>query len=173
MTVFSKCFAAFLISSVLMLPALAQTPSTADPKAPDETAAKPTPPAQEPAAPAPPTWSVGPIDFSGLVDGYYSFNANHPASQFNQLYNFDVKANQFSLNMAKLSMSHTADPVGFQVDLGFGRTFDIIHAGEASTAPSFLRNVEQAYVVLKPAKWKGFEIDLGQFVTSAGAEVIE
>jgi len=59
-----------------------------------------------------------PIDFSGLVDGYYSFNANHPASQLNQLYNFDVKANQFSLNMAKLSMSHTADPVGFQVDLG-------------------------------------------------------
>ena len=50
MTVFSKCFAAFLISSVVMLPALAQTPSTADPKAPDETAAKPTPPAQEPAA---------------------------------------------------------------------------------------------------------------------------
>src|SRR5438105_11578829 len=114
-----------------------------------------TPAPQDPAPASAPTWSVGPIDFSGLVDGYYSFNANHPASQFNQLYNFDVKANQFSLNMAKLSMSHTADPVGFQVDLGFGRTFDIIHAGEASTAPSFLRNVEQAYVVLKPAKWKG------------------
>jgi len=32
MTVFSKCFAAFLISSVLMRPALAQTPSTADPR---------------------------------------------------------------------------------------------------------------------------------------------
>src|SRR5258707_4863916 len=75
--------------------------------------------------------------------------------------------------MAKLSMSHTADPVGFQVDLGFGRAFDIIHAGEPSTAPSFLRNIEQAYVMLKPAKWKGFEVDLGQFVTSAGAEVIE
>jgi hypothetical protein len=144
---------------------------------PTSTTPAATPPAQEPtpaSAPASsPTWSVGPIDFSGLVDGYYSFNANHPASQLNQLYNFDVKANQFSLNMAKLSMSHTADPVGFQVDLGFGRAFDIIHAGEPSTAPSFLRNVEQAYVTLKPTQLKGLQIDLGQFVTSAGAEVIE
>jgi hypothetical protein len=137
-----------------------------------------TPPSQAPAAtpapaPAPPTWSEGPIDFSGLVDGYYSFNFNHPASQLNQLYNFDVKANQFSLNMAKLTLAHSPDPVGFQVDLGFGRAFEIIHAGEPSTAPSFLRNIEQAYLSLKPPKAKGFEVDLGQFVTSAGAEVIE
>src|SRR5229473_6825385 len=173
MTEFSKCFAAFLISSVLMGPALAQTPSTADPKASDGTAATSTPPAQEPAAPAPPTWSVGPIDFSGLVDGYYSFNSNHPASQVNQLYNFNDKTNQFSLNMAKLTLAHSPDPVGFQVDLGFGRAFEIIHSNEPSTAPSFLRNIEQAYLSLKPAKAKGFEVDFGQFVTSAGAEVIE
>ncbi len=93
-----------------------------DPQQPP--AAPPAAPAPAPAAaPAPPTWSVGPIDFSGLVDGYYSFNTNHPASGFNgglnnPFYeNFDVRANQFSLNMAKLSMSHTADPVGFQVYL--------------------------------------------------------
>lgn len=155
--------------------AAAASAAPAQSQAPASTPPATTPPAQEP-APSPassPTWSVGPIDFSGLVDGYYSFDANHPASSMNQLYNFDVKANQFSLNMAKVSLSHTADPVGFQVDLGFGRAFDIIHASEPSTAPSFLRNVEQAYVSLKPAKLKGFEVDLGQFVTSAGAEVIE
>ena len=151
--------------------AAAGAPATQEP-------APATPPAQTPAPtpapePAPPTWSAGPIDFSGLVDGYYSFNFNHPSSQFNQLYNFDVKANQFSLNMAKLTVAHSPDPVGFQVDLGFGRAFDIIHASEPSTAPSFLRNIEQAYVSLKPAKAKGFEVDFGQFVTSAGAEVIE
>ena len=123
------------------------------------------------AAPAAPTWSVGPIDFSGLVDGYYSFDFNHPAGG-NQLYNFDVQANQFSLNMVKLSMSHTADPVGFQVDLGFGRAFDIIHASEPA-GPSFLRNIEQAYVTWKPLKSNGLQLDFGQFVTSAGAEVIE
>ena len=79
-------------------------------------------------------WSVGEIDFSGLVDGYYSLNFNHPASRTNQLRNFDVKANQFSLNMAKLTLEHAADPVGFRVDLGFGRAFDIVHGAE--TAPS-------------------------------------
>ena len=75
--------------------------------------------------------------------------------------------------MAKLSLSHSPDPVGFQVDFGFGRAFEIIHANEPDNAPSFLRNIEQAYVSLKPAKWKGVEIDFGQFVTSDGAEVIE
>src|SRR5882672_8048354 len=125
-------FVSLVVSSVAVF---AQAPAPA----PDAQPAA-TPPAA-PAAPAPPTWSVGPIDFSGVVDGYYDFNFNHPASNFNQLYNFNVQANQFSLDMAKLSMSHTADPVGFQVDLGFGRAFDIIHAGEPSTAPSFLRNI--------------------------------
>ena len=172
MTVFSKCFAAFLISSVLMLPALAQTPSTADPKAPDETAAKPTPPAQEPAAPATPTWSVGPIDFSGLVDGYYSFNSNHPASQVNQLYNFNDKTNQFSLNMAKLSLAHSPDPVGFQIDMGFGRAFEIFNRQPTEKASDTFRFLEQAYLSIKPPKAKGLEVDFGKFVTSAGAEVI-
>jgi hypothetical protein len=153
-------------------PAPGQAAATSAPAAQESAPA--TPPAQAPAAtPAPSTWSVGPIDFSGLVDGYYSFNFNHPSSQLNDLYNFDVKANQFSLNMAKLTLAHSPDPVGFQVDFGFGRAFEIIHANEPTTAPSFLRNIEQAYLSLKPAKAKGFEVDFGQFVTSAGAEVIE
>src|SRR5271157_2362509 len=163
-------------------PSAAAPPASAQSQAPAATPTPATPaaaPSAQNAAPAatpeasPPTWSIGPIDFSGLVDGYFDFNANHPASMTNQLYNFDTKANQFSLNMAKLSMSHTADPVGFQVDFGFGRAFDVIHASEPNDAPGILRNIEQAYVSLKPAALKGFEIDLGQFVTSAGAEVIE
>lgn len=153
--------------------AAAQEPAPATPPAQAPAA---TPPSQAPAAaaePAPSTWSAGPIDFSGLVDGYYSLNFNHPSSQSNQLYNFDVKANQFSLNMAKLSLEHTADPVGFRVDFGFGRAFDIIHAGEPKDSPSVMKNIEQAYISLKPPKAKGFQVDFGKFVTSAGAEVIE
>ena len=125
-----------------------------------------------PAAPSAsvPVWSVGGIDFSGLVDGYYNFNANHPPnnSNGNQLRNFDYDANTFSLNMAKLTMSHDPDPVGFRVDLGFGKAFDQI----LSNDPSF-KHLEQAYVSWKPTKGKGFEADFGEFVTSAGAEVIE
>ena len=112
------------------------------------------------------------IDFSGLVDGYYDFNFNHPASGNNGLYNFDTKANQFSLNMAKLSMSHAADPIGFQVDFGFGKAFDIDQRRRAAACG--IKNIEQAYVSWKPkGKDSGFQMDFGKFVTSAGAEVIE
>ena len=127
-----------------------------------------------PAAPASaPTWSVGGIDFSGLASGYFSGNFNNPDSRQNQLQNFDFESNQFSLEMAKISMSHSPDPVGFQVDLGFGKAFDWIHATEPSGQTGYLRNVEQAYISLKPANAKGLEVDFGQLVTSAGAEVIE
>src|SRR3982751_6938734 len=89
----------------------------------------PAPP-QDPAPSSTPTWSAGPIDFSGLVDGYYSLNFNHPASRNNTWRNFDAKANQFSLNMAKLTMEHTADPVGFKFEIAGGRATEIIHATE-------------------------------------------
>lgn len=150
----------------------AQDASPPSVSAPKDTPAPSTPlPAAAPAAT--PVWSIGPIDFSGLVDGYYSGNFNNPVSQVNQLQNFDFKANQFSLEMLKVSMSHSADPIGFQVDLGFGKAFDWIHSTEPSGPAGYLRNIEQAYIALKPAKAKGFEADFGQFVTSAGAEVIE
>jgi hypothetical protein len=55
-----------------------------------------TPPAPAPAAP--PTWSVGPIDFSGFIDGYYSYKANRPSNlangQINDLYNFNDKTDR-------------------------------------------------------------------------------
>jgi hypothetical protein len=117
-------------------------------------------------------WSLGPVRYSGLVDVYYSFGFNHPASRLNALRNFDVKSNQFSLNMAKFTLEHAPEPLGFRVDFGFGRAFDIMHASEPAGS-SILRNIEQAYISVKPKGWKGLQFDAGQFVTSAGAEVIE
>ncbi len=162
-------------------PAPGQSAATTAPAAQEPAPATPpaqapagTPPTQVPAAPpepAPPTWSAGPIDFNGRVSAYYTFNANHPASMTNQLYNFNVKANQFSLDMAEFNMSHTADPVGFELDLGFGRAFDIIAGSEQQ--PAIFRNIRQAFVSLKPPKAKGLQLDFGKFVTSDGAEVIE
>jgi len=129
-------------------------------KAP-ETAAAPTPPA--------PVWSAGPIDFSGVVDGYYNLNFNHPVGRDNQLRNWDTNGNQFSLSMAKLTLNHDPDPVGGRIDFGFGPAFDIVN----STEPGGLKYVEQAYVSVKPPKLHGLEVDFGKFVTPAGAEVIE
>lgn len=115
-------------------------------------------------------WSLGPVVFSGLLDGYYSLNFNHPATSFNEGRNFDVKANEFSLNMAKLTLEDLPNPLGFRLDLGFGRTFDIVNANSSPTA---FRYIEQAYLSYKPAAAHGLELDFGKFVTSAGAEVIE
>lgn len=134
--------------------------------------AQTTTPAPDPAPPSTPTWSAGPIDFSGLVDGYYSLNFNHPASKNNTWRNFDAKANQFSLNMAKLTMEHSADPIGFKFELAAGRAMEIFHATEPAGLEVY-KHVLQAYVSVKPESWKGVQFDFGKFVTAAGAEVTE
>ena len=149
----------------------AQTTPTPTP-APAETPA----PAQAPAAaPATPNWSVGPMDISGLIDGYYSYNANRPSDsangQINDLYNFNDKTDQFSLAEAMLTLNHDPDPVGAHVDLLFGRAETLVNG--STTAGNEGQFLKQAFLSLKPAKAKGLELDFGKFVTSAGAEVIE
>jgi hypothetical protein len=140
-----------------------------------------SPPAPEPAtapapaaAPASPTWSVGSLDFSGYLDGYYSYNANRPSNsangQVNDLYNFNDKTDQFNLSAAKLTINHDADPIGVHADLIFGRTNVFLHPSTDKDTDNYL---EQAYISGKPPKSHGLELDFGQFVTSAGAEVIE
>ena len=152
-------------------PTPAQAPTPAPAPAPPAQAPAPAPPA---AAPAAPTWSVGGIDFSGFLDGYYSYNANRPSNaangQVNDLYNFNDKTDQFNLSAAKLTINHDPDPVGVHVDLIFGRTNALIHPSTDKDTDSYL---EQAYISFKPPKAHGAELDFGQFVTSAGAEVIE
>jgi len=150
----------------------ATAPAAAAPAATDQAAA----PAA--AAPAAPTWSVGPMDISGMIDGYYSYNANQPTvdanGQINDLYNFNDKTDQFNLSAAKFSLNHDPDPVGAHVDFIYGRTNDLINAAPTnSSSADQLNYIEQAFLSVKPPKAKGFELDFGKFVTSAGAEVIE
>jgi hypothetical protein len=114
------------------------------------------------------------MDFSGYVDGYFSYNHNRPAYAGNEGYNFDDLDN-FNLEAAKLTFNHDPDPVGVHVDLLFGRTNAFLHPNGSggSGDGSGVNYIEQAYITMKPAKAKGFEMDFGQFVTSAGQEVIE
>lgn len=155
-----KCASALAFAASLAAPSLfAQPPASSEtpPPVPPETA-----PAAQP-------WTIGKINFSGLVDGYYSWANNHPGSGYNQYRNFDVKANSFSLNMAKLVIEHAPEPIGFRVDLGFGKTFDIFHATEP--AGDVLDWVPQAFVSYKAKT--GTQLDFGKFYTSAGAEPTE
>ena len=168
-----------VLTIATMTVAQAPNPPTPTPApTPAATPAPTTPAANEPApaAPAAPTWSLGPMDFSGLIDGYYSFNANRPSSaangQINDLYNFNDKTDQFSLSAAKLSINHDPDPVGAHVDFLYGRTNTLINASGPNSGGEG-NYLEQAFLSFKPIKAKGLEMDFGKFVTSAGAEVIE
>src|SRR4051794_14664074 len=109
-------------------------------------------PSQPDPAPAPASTLPGNIQVSGLIDAYYSFNGNHPASRFNTLRNFEVKANQFSLNMVKLSLTRAAEPVGFTLDLGAGRAWQIFHATDPAGS-NIVQYIPQAYVSVKPKDW--------------------
>jgi hypothetical protein len=133
--------------------------------------AQTAPAAAAPAAPAPSPWTQKGIDFYLLGDGYYTLNFNHPESGANGLYNFDVHANQVHLNMAKFSMEHSPGPVGFRIDVGYGNAFDLVSANDR--APDGMKYLEQVYIDFKPKSWHGVQLDVGKFVTSAGAEVIE
>src|SRR4051812_33566188 len=141
---------------------------------PDATPAQ-TPAAATPApapAPAPKSaFTQGGMDFSFLFDGYTDVNFNHPDSGYNGLRNFDYRADTLHVNMGKITIDRAPAPVGFHLDVGFGQTFTNIHATDR--APEGFKYFEQAYVSFKPKSFHGLEIDAGEFVTSAGAEVIE
>jgi hypothetical protein len=115
---------------------------------------------------------LGPFGVGGTLDGYYSFNDNHPNTGKNQDLNFDLAADSFDVNLAKVTLELTPAPIGFRVDAGFGRTLDVIHAS-SNSEPDAFRNIEQAYVSLKSASWHGFQVDFGKFLTSAGTEATE
>ena len=158
-------FSLHLMLGVVMLISPGASAQTPAPAAPAATTDVPAP------ATAAPVWSVGSIDFSGLIDGYYSYNANRPSyaanDQVNDLYNFNDKTDQFSLSAAKFSLNHDPDPVGAHIDFLYGRTNTLVNAGTEGNY------IEQAFLSFKPISARGLEMDFGKFVTSAGAEVIE
>lgn len=162
------------------------TPTPVDTPTPDQAAqaAPATPAPQTPAPadaakpadatpPAPPPKYDGFV-FSGLADGYVTANFNHPVGGSNQLQNFDLNNAMPAMSLVKVTIDKSDKMFGFHVDAGFGETMRLIHAGDvAAQDHKALRYIEQMYLIAKPNHTHGTEIDFGQFVTSAGAEVIE
>jgi hypothetical protein len=145
------------------------------------------------AAPAPTGLAglLGPTTLSGFVDVYYGYNSNQPANRTTALRNFDVNSSQFALNMLELvadkAPDATASRVGYHIALGFGQAMNLVNGGEVaspnvpgtpvlappSTITNFDQYLKEGYLEYLAPVGKGLQINVGKFVTPAGAEVIE
>ena len=123
--------------------------------------------------PAPPP-KYGGWAFSGMADAYVTHNGNGPTQDLNQLQNFNLHSVEPRFTLGKFTVDKSDGIVGVHVDVGLGETMRLIHATDpAAIEHKGLRYFEQMYAIVKPKNAHGTEIDFGQFVTSAGAEVIE
>lgn len=103
------------------------------------------------------------ITTGGFFDAYYIKNLGSPVTGANKIRVFDPVDNEFNLGLAELDFQKKAEPVGFRVDLAAGKV-----AGLSLTGI-----VQQAYLTTVIPVGDGLTVDVGQFVTHMGFEVIE
>jgi hypothetical protein len=123
---------------------------------------------------------LGPTTLSGFVDVYYGYNSNQPIGRTTAFRNFDINSGQFGLNMIELvadkAPDATASRLGYHVALGFGQAMNIVNStepGQFSTESNFDQYLKEGYLEYLAPIGKGLQINVGKFVTPAGAEVIE
>jgi hypothetical protein len=117
-----------------------------------------------------PPWKLGPVELSGGLDIYYTWNNNRPSNEMNELYNFDAYTSHPRLNMVEFGVSVDPAPFGFEVDAGYGDLFRLVHSTEPDSP---LRNVLQAFASYKVKSLHNLQVDAGKFQTSAGIESAE
>jgi putative OmpL-like beta-barrel porin-2 len=113
-------------------------------------------------------------EIGGLVDAYWQYNSNKVPPLYQA---FNVLYNSFDVSMAEIwvAKTPTADSrIGYKIRTTFGSAADLM----ASASGQFLKespykNIEEAYGSYLAPVGKGLTIDVGKFVTNAGAEVIE
>ena len=113
------------------------------------------------------------VIMTGSVDVNYNYNFNSPASMINGYRNFDVRENQFNINLAKITLQKNASPVGFRIDVGYGQAMDLVNSNANLGSQPSLRNIEQAYITAVVPIGNGLTVNAGKMVTHMGGEVIE
>jgi hypothetical protein len=120
---------------------------------------------------------LGGATVTGLVDGYYGFNANTPATNISTTNRvFDPTSNQFSLNLIELGLVKTPDAdsrLGYNLTFGFGPAMDAINKSNDPSSSFAAEYIKEGYLSYLAPVGKGLQIDFGKFVTPMGAEVIE
>ena len=123
---------------------------------------------------------LGPTTISGFVDAYYGYNYNHPGFGGTGLEPFTNATNGFALNMVELIVDKPPDPttaesrVGYHVSAGYGEAANAINGSDVANwrgCSNFY--LKEAYMSYLAPIGKGLTIQVGKFVTPAGAEVIE
>lgn len=142
-------------------PAPVTTPAPVATPAPEAAVAEETTPAALPG-----------VEVLGFVDVYYGYNFNKVSPA---LRTFDVQHNAFSLSQTEIAFAKAVSPasrLGFRVDVGFGKTADLVAAFEPEEGgQGIYKNIQQAY--LSGLIGDKLTVDVGKFVTPVGAEVIE
>jgi hypothetical protein len=122
---------------------------------------------------------LGPTTISGLVDGYYQFNSNHPFDNTSGFRFFDGNTNAFSLNMAEVGVQKTPDAsstegrFGYHIVAAYGQAARVVNSSDVLATDGSNFYLEQAYGSYLAPIGKGLQIDVGKFVTPIGGEVIE
>ncbi|HJR75970.1 MAG TPA: outer membrane beta-barrel protein [Nitrospiraceae bacterium] len=116
------------------------------------------------------------LRFYGYLDGSYTQNFNNPSNKINQLRIFDVNSNQFRPNLAQIVLEKEAkadgswkDRAGFRVKGNAGRDSDFIGGFNLSN----WADIQEAYLQYITPIGNGLNIQLGQFNTLIGYEVVE
>ena len=112
------------------------------------------------------------LSITGLVDTYYTHNANDPEDGNNTLYYTNPNARGFGLNQLKLEIETAGDgPFGFRSDIWFGSGARLFRDGLEPGPLADLLYVQQAYGYYRFGN--GAQFDMGAFGTIAGLEVAE
>ncbi len=109
------------------------------------------------------------VEVSGLLDVYAGYNFNNPPAGGNQnvVRAFDQKSGSLELSLLEITVQQAPQPVGFTVTLTTGKTADLVHY---SLGEDRYKLFQQAFISTQVGNWT---VDVGKFVTSLGAEVIE
>ena len=135
----------------------------------------PDPGQAAPATPPPPDPDKVTLNFfkgtevGGLVDSYYQWYNTKTDGLYRA---FDQKHNQFAISMAEIWLGKTPtsdSPIGYKVRLNFGNATSVF----TPATDGDYKNIEEAYGSYLAPAGKGLQIDVGKFVTNAGAEVVE
>lgn len=123
------------------------------------------------------TGVLGGVNLTGLVDAYYGYNANHP-SFGTATEPFQFSNGQFSLNLLELQLDKPVDktsPLGFRVALGFGQAINAVNGTSFEVVRNLpvVQYLKEGYLSYMVPVGKGIQLDVGKFVTTTGAEVIE